>query len=132
MTAEAYHDVRRRTKRVRYAIESFEGFYGDNETELLRAMRRLQNSLGSHQDANVAANRFRVIAGTRACKMPAETIFLMGVFTERQRLSTGTMRRRFTKSYRRVHGRRWKALRFAMEQLAAAHGGEATEVPPEA
>jgi CHAD domain-containing protein len=124
MTAEAYHEVRRRTKRVRYAIESFEGFYGDNEADLLRAVRRLQNSLGSHQDANVAANRFRVIAGTRACKMPAETIFLMGVFTERQRLGTGAMRRRFTKSYRRVRGRRWRALRLAMQRLAAANGGE--------
>lgn len=130
MTAEAYHDVRRRTKRLRYAIESFDGFYGEGAGEALSAVRRLQNSLGSHQDANVAANRFRAMAGTRACKMPAETVFLMGVFTERQRLSAGDMRQRFTKSYRRVRGRRWKALRRAMAELAAAHGG-ATETAPQ-
>jgi CHAD domain-containing protein len=123
MTPVAYHEVRRRTKRLRYAIESFEGFYGDAAAELLQAVRRLQNSLGSHQDANVAAARFRAMAGTRAWKMPADTVFLMGVFAERQRLSAGAMRRRFDKSYRRVRGRRWKALRRAMTQLSAAHGG---------
>ena len=87
MNSAAYHDVRRRTKRLRYALESFEGFYGESAGELLQSIRRLQNRLGSHQDASVAADRFRAMVGTRTCKMPGETVFLMGVFTERQRLT---------------------------------------------
>ena len=130
MSAVAYHEVRRRTKRLRYAIESFEGFYGDSAADFLQAIRRLQNSLGSHQDAHVAANRFRAMAGTRTYKMPGETVFLMGVFTERQRLTAGDMRQRFSKSYRRVQGRRWKALRRAMAELATTHSGAAVEKPP--
>ncbi len=131
MSAVAYHEVRRRTKRLRYAIESFEGVYGDSAPDLLQAIRRLQTSLGSHQDAHVAANRFRAMAGTRTYKMPGETVFLMGVFTERQRLTAGDMRRRFSKSYRRVEGRRWKALRRAMAELATTHSGAAVEKPPD-
>jgi CHAD domain-containing protein len=132
MNAAAYHNVRRRTKRLRYAIESFEGFYGASAGELLHAVRRLQNRLGSHQDANVAADRFRAMVGTRTCKMPGETVFLMGVFTERQRLTAGDMRQRFTKSYRRVRGRRWKVFRRAMTELATAHGGGTVEALPAA
>jgi len=130
MTSAAYHDVRRRAKRLRYAIESFEGFYGESAAELLQAVRRLQNRLGSHQDANVAADRFRAMVGTRACKMPGETVFLMGVFTERQRLTASDTRRRFTKSYRRVRGRRWKAFQRAMVELEATHGGGTVEAVP--
>ncbi len=129
MDAAAYHNVRRRTKRLRYAIESFDGFYGESAMKMLQAVRRLQNRLGSHQDANVAADRFRVMVGSRSCKMPGETVFLMGIFTERQRLSAGDMRRRFTKTFRRVRGRRWKALRRAMSELAGVHGGAAVEAP---
>jgi CHAD domain-containing protein len=130
MNAAVNHNVRRRAKRLRYAIESFEGFYGASAGELLHAVRQLQNRLGSHQDANVAADRFRAMVGTRTCKMPGETVFLMGVFTERQRLTAGDMRQRFTKSYRRVCGRRWKALRRAMTELAMTHGGGSVEVLP--
>ena len=130
MNSAACHDVRRRTKRLRYAVESFEGFYGESAVELLRAVRRLQNRLGSHQDASVAADRFRAMVGTRTCKMPGETVFLMGVFTERQRLTAGDMRGRFTKSYRRVRGRRWKAVRRAMTELAAPHTDSINPVSP--
>jgi CHAD domain-containing protein len=130
MTAAAYHDVRRRTKRLRYAIESFEGFYGESAVELLQTVRRLQNRLGSHQDANVAADRFRAMVGTRSWKMPGETVFLMGVFTERQRLTASDMRQRFTKSYRRVRGRRWKAFRRAMAELESTHGGGTAQAAP--
>ena len=130
MNSAAYHDVRRRTKRLRYALESFEGFYGESAGELLRSIRRLQNRLGSHQDASVAADRFRAMVGTRTCKMPGETVFLMGVFTERQRLTADDMRPRFTKSYRRVRGQRWKTLRRSMTDLATAHGGGSVELTP--
>ena len=130
MSSAAYHDVRRRTKRLRYALESFEGFYGESAGELLQSIRRLQNRLGSHQDASVAADRFRAMVGTRTCKMPGETVFLMGVFTERQRLTADDMRPRFTRSYRRVRGRRWKALRRSMTELATAHGGGTVEPTP--
>ncbi len=128
-TAAAHHFLRRRAKRLRYAIESFEGFYGESADDLLQAVRRLQKSLGAHQDAHVAANRFQAMVGARGYRLPPETLFLMGVFAERQRVSAGEARRRFPKGYGRVHGRRWKALRRAMRELAAAHADGSHEPP---
>jgi triphosphatase len=112
--AEKYHEMRRRAKRLRYAIESFEGFYGEAASDFLRALQRLQDRLGMHQDAQIAAQPLQVMLGARRRKLSAETAFLMGVFTERQRMTAAEMRQRFPKAYRRVRGRRWKALRRAM------------------
>lgn len=126
-SAAAHHFLRRRAKRLRYAIESFEGFYGESADDLLQALRRLQRSLGAHQDAHVAANRFQAMVGTRGYRLPPETLFLMGVFAERQRMAAGDARRRFPKGYGRVRGRRWRALRRAMGELAAAHGAGSLE-----
>jgi CHAD domain-containing protein len=120
-TPASHHFLRRQTKRLRYTIESFEGFYGQNADQVLQALRRLQKSLGEHQDAEIAANRFHAMVGAR---LPAETLYLMGVFSERQRLTAGKARKRFPKRYRKVRGRGWKALRQAMRELSAQHAGD--------
>jgi CHAD domain-containing protein len=127
----SHHFLRRRAKRLRYAIESFEGFYGKSADDLLQAVRRLQRSLGAHQDAHVAANRFKAMVGARGYRLPPETLFLMGVFAERQRIAAGDARRRFPKGYGRVRRRRWRALRRAMDELRAAQavGGRAPSPP---
>ncbi len=126
-TAATHHALRRRAKRLRYTIESFEGFYGKSADDLLQVLRRLQKNLGSHQDAHVAANRFHAMVAARSCRLPPETVFLMGVFAERQRMSAGEARRRLPKGYGRVRGRRWKALRRTMSELATAHAADSLE-----
>jgi CHAD domain-containing protein len=123
-TPASHHFLRRRTKRLRYTIESFEGFYGQSADHVLQALRRLQKSLGEHQDAEVAANRFHAMVGARGARLPAETLFLMGVFAERKRMSAGKARKRLPKGYGRVRGRRWKALRREMRELSARHTGD--------
>jgi CHAD domain-containing protein len=126
-TAAAHHYLRRRAKRFRYTIESFEGFYGQSADQLLQALRRLQKSLGEHQDAEVAANRFHAMVGARGARLPAETLFLMGVFAERKRMTAGKARKRLPKGYGRVRGRRWKALRREMRELAAQQASDLQE-----
>ncbi len=120
-TASAHHALRRRAKRFRYTIESFEGFYGNDARRLLKATRRLQKSLGSTQDAHVAADRFHAMVGSRARRLPPETSFWMGVLAERHRGIADDARRRVRKRYAKLHGRRWKALLRAMNELSAAN-----------
>jgi CHAD domain-containing protein len=54
-TAVAHHYLRRRAKRLRYTIESFEGFYGQSADHLLQALRRLQKSLGERRTQSLQA-----------------------------------------------------------------------------
>ena len=120
-SASAHHALRRRAKRLRYTIEAFDGFYGHEAARLLRAIRSLQKSLGSNQDAYVAADRFHAMARSRARRLPPEASFWMGVFVERNTSVAADARRGVRKRYEKLHGRRWKALRRAMKELAPAH-----------
>jgi CHAD domain-containing protein len=129
-TAASNHYLRRRAKRLRYTIESFTGFYGQCADHVLQALRRLQKSLGEYHDAAVAANRFHAMAGSRGSRLPAETLFLMGVFAERKRTIAGKASKRFPKGYGRVRGRRWKALRREMRDLSAQYASDLHEPPP--
>jgi len=119
-SATAHHSLRRRAKRLRYTIEAFDGFYGHEASRLLQAIRRLQKSLGSNQDAYVAADRFHAMARSRTRRLPPEASFWMGVFVERNTSVAADARRGVRKRYEKLHGRRWKALRRAMKELATA------------
>jgi len=121
-SASAHHALRRRAKRLRYTIEAFDGLYGNEAHRLLQAIRRLQKSLGSNQDAHVTADRFRAMVHSRAKRLPPQTSFWIGVFVERNAGVAADARRRVRKRYAKLHGRRWKALRHAMDKLATAHG----------
>jgi CHAD domain-containing protein len=120
-SAVAHHALRRRAKRLRYTIEAFDGFYDHQAARLLQAIRRLQKSLGSNQDAYVAADRFHAMARSRTRRLPPEASFWMGVFVERNTSVAADARRGVRKRYEKLHGRRWKALRRAMKKLATAH-----------
>ncbi len=76
-------------------------------------MQRLQDVLGTLQDAHVASERLRELAAAPPVSLPRDTLFLMGRLTERHERTCGRMRRRFPKVWRRVRGKRWKALRRA-------------------
>jgi CHAD domain-containing protein len=120
-TAAAHHWLRRRVKRLRYTIEAFDGFYGDDARRLLRAIARLQSCLGSYQDAHVTAGRLQAMAALRRNSMPPATLFLMGVLSERRCAIAKDAGRRVTGRYAKLRGRRWKKLRRAMDELAASH-----------
>ena len=131
-TAAAHHALRRRAKRLRYTIESFDGFYGDDARRMLKAVRRLQSSLGSNQDAHVAAGRFQEMVDSRSHKLPSATVFWMGVLSERHRTIAAEVGQRLERRYAKLRGRRWKSLRRAMTELAntQATGPESPPAPP--
>src|SRR5262249_46934119 len=115
---EEYHDVRRRAKQLRYATESGAVMFGKPADEMLKALGRLQDKLGAHQDAYMARSRLAALAADPASGLPPETLFLMGRLAERHSAVTTHARKTFTRSWRKVRGKRWRALRSRLAELS--------------
>ena len=58
----AWHAVRINGKRVRYAVEAVAGVLGGEIADLASALAAVQDLLGEHQDAAVAADTWLAIA----------------------------------------------------------------------
>jgi CHAD domain-containing protein len=68
--AEHVHDVRKDAKKLRYLLECFAGVLpGDGRKAFVKRLKRLQDLLGDHQDAEVQAGRLR----TAADELPPNT-----------------------------------------------------------
>jgi len=120
---EAYHLVRRRAKQLRYSIECGAGLFGRPAETMLRALRRMQDSLGAQQDAHMAKIRLAALAA-EGTPLPPETLFLMGRLAEHHLAGTREVRRTLSRAWGKVSGRRWKALRARMQELSDAASGE--------
>jgi CHAD domain-containing protein len=126
---EEYHDVRRRAKQLRYAIESGAAMFGKPAEDMLKALRRLQDQLGAHQDAHIASSRLAALAADPDNPLPPPTLFLMGRLAERQTEITAGVDKALSRSWRRVRGKRWKALRGRLGELSD-RARAARRVPP--
>ncbi len=115
---EAYHEVRGRSKRLRYALEAVAVIYGKPADAMLRTLRGWQEKLGVQQDAGVAGRRLRALANAPPKGLPTETLFLMGRLAEHYSSAAIRARRMSAKGYRKVR-RRWKRLRVSLEDSAA-------------
>jgi len=121
-TAEEYHEVRTRVKRLRYALEAFAPLCGESASKFLRGLVRVQTVLGEYQDAEVRAGQLASLARKRSHPLPGTTLLLMGRIVERDARKGRKARRRFPKVYRCMRGRPWKRLR---RSLMAAEGAAA-------
>jgi CHAD domain-containing protein len=117
---EEYHRVRRRAKLLRYALEPGAALFGKPAQEMLRALRRVQDELGEHQDAQLAKNRLEAIAAEAGAGLPAETLFLMGRLAEHHLNIASQARKTLAGAWKKVRGKRWKSLRARMQQMSAA------------
>jgi triphosphatase len=109
-STEEYHRVRGQVKKLRYALEAVADLYGKPAVEMVRALRRWQESLGVQQDAAVATQRLNALAGAQAKSIPAETLFLMGRLAEHHLGTAAHSRKRCAAGYRKVR-QKWKKLR---------------------
>jgi triphosphatase len=114
---EEYHDLRIQAKRLRYALEFLADLYGRPARALIQRVVALQDLLGLHQDACVAATHLRELALASRRKLPPATTFVMGQIAARYRQEAGTHRKALPKVFRRLQGRPWRALRAAMERM---------------
>ena len=115
---EEFHDLRKKGKRLRYAFEFFSGVYGKEATgALVGPLKAVQDSLGRHQDAIVAADMLREIAvGTP--RLPKRTVFAMGLLAQRYYAEAAGLRASSLSAgeYRLLtRGKAWKSFEGLME-----------------
>jgi CHAD domain-containing protein len=113
--AAAYHRVRIRAKRFRYALEFLAEVYQGRSRPLTRRVVALQDILGLHQDAEVAIERLRELAKEHGDELPPEAIFATGEIAERYRCNALELRAAFPKAYARATGKSWRAFSKLIE-----------------
>ena len=92
--------------------------FGKPADEMLKALRRLQDCLGAQQDAHTAKNRLASIVADPGSHLPADTVFLMGRLAEHHVKETARARKDLARAWRKVRGRRWKALSAKMQEVS--------------
>src|SRR5919107_2902842 len=117
-SGEEYHELRKKGKRLRYALEFLSDIYGDPTKDLIKPLKDLQDVLGNHQDAEVAVAHLRELAVSkgRSPKLSPETIFVMGGIAHRYEVQARELRSEFPGAYSKVRGKRWKKMKSAMEK----------------
>jgi len=117
---EAYHELRKKGKRLRYALEFLSGVYGGETAGLVGALKAVQDDLGRHQDAIVAADLLRELGtSTDGPRVSRGTAFAMGAYAERYLQEARRIRAGFASSepYRALMGgKAWKDLQKTMQK----------------
>ena len=110
--AEALHDLRKRCKELRYALEFFAPLYDSAASaKVVGDLKRLQDCLGEFQDTEVQIGEIRTLAAAMlaAHEAPAVTLLAMGEVTAglaaRQRAARADFERKFA-AFADVEGQR--------------------------
>ena len=122
---EDLHDLRKKGRRLRYALEPLQGIYGKPAQRMVELLKELQDDLGEYQDLVVAAEMLREegVSGS----LPPQTIFSMGSMAARHARDAAIIRaavpgsrpfRAFSK------GKEWKNLRKTMKKLTSEKAEE--------
>lgn len=101
-TDEELHSLRIRGKRLRYTAELAAQTDGKRLHQLCDAAKRLQDELGEHQDACVAARRVRGLVGELGAEAPPELAFTAGRLVEREERRRIERRARWPAAWRKV------------------------------
>jgi len=116
---EHFHDLRKKGKRLRYALEPLQEIYGKPAKKMVKLLKKIQDDLGDHQDLIVAAGLMEDlgVAGDR----PPQAAFSMGSMSEGYGREASEIRAGFlgSKSPRSLKdGKPWKKLRKQLEKRA--------------
>jgi len=116
---EHFHDLRKKGKRLRYALEPLQEIYGKPAKKMVKLLKNMQDDLGDHQDLIVASGLMEElgVAGDR----PPQAAFWMGTMSEGYGREASEIRSGFlgSKSLRSLKdGKAWKKLRKKLEKRA--------------
>jgi triphosphatase len=117
-SGEEFHELRKKGKRLRYALEFLAEIYSEPIKEFIDPLKDLQDVLGDHQDAEVATTHLRElsVARGRGRRLPPETIFVMGGISHRYELRARELSTQFPKTYRNAVRKKWKKIRGLLEK----------------
>jgi triphosphatase len=115
-----FHDLRKKGKRLRYALEPLQEIYGKPAKKMVKLLKKMQDDLGDHQDLIVAAGLMEEMGVTR--DRPPQDAFTMGSMAERYGREASELRSGFVGS-KPLHtlkdGKQWKKVRKKLEKQAA-------------
>jgi triphosphatase len=125
---EEYHDLRKKGKRLRYALEFLSGVYGKRATgKIVGLLKTLQDDLGRHQDLIVSGDLLKQLAAEEP-RLPSETAFAMGALAERNLQRAADLRASLpdSKTYRKlIKGKAWKDLEKTAKKRSSEAKGRA-------
>ncbi|MEV2239965.1 CYTH and CHAD domain-containing protein [Micromonospora sp. NPDC049891] len=101
---EQWHTVRKQGKQARSAVTAVAPVLGGDAAKLARALAKVQNLLGEHQDAAVAAETWRAVAEARPDDH--QLALAAGRLLERERAAVRRARADFPYAWRRASRRR--------------------------
>ena len=117
---EAFHDVRKKGKRLRYTLEFVSEVYGKPAQKLVKPLKALQDDLGDHQDAVVTTGYLRELGTkTDGPRVPRGAAFTMGVYSERCTREAADLRSSVPRSKpirALTKGKRWKRFERIMQE----------------
>jgi triphosphatase len=117
--ADALHSVRIRAKRLRYAVESLKPWYGKAARAYAKRLHGVEDVLGAHQDAFVAAGTLRDIGLGSARRLGPAQLLTLGALAERCLEQARVAHRSFPTAFAPVSGRRWRRLVRTMDDARA-------------
>jgi inorganic triphosphatase YgiF len=106
-TDDSWHEVRKSAKRARYAVEALVPVFGIPARELAGQIERVTELLGEHQDAVIAADTARRLAGGR--RVTGTTGFVLGLLHEAERSAAIATRHEFIRVWPDVSRHRHRA-----------------------
>jgi CHAD domain-containing protein len=116
---EHFHDLRKKGKRLRYALEPLQEIYGKPAKKMVKLLKNMQDDLGDHQDLIVAAGLMEELGVTR--DRPPQDAFTMGSMAERYGREASELRADFLGSKALCtmkDGKEWKKVRKKLEKRA--------------
>ncbi|HET9928506.1 MAG TPA: CHAD domain-containing protein, partial [Rubrobacter sp.] len=116
---EHFHELRKKGKRLRYALEPLQEIYGKPAQKMVTLLKKIQDDFGDHQDLIVAAGLMEElgVAGDR----PPRAAFSMGSMAERYDRDAEEIRVGFlgSKPLRNLkRGKPWRNLRKKLDKRA--------------
>ena len=117
---EHYHELRKKGKRLRYALEPLQEIYGKSAQKMVKLLKKAQDDLGDHQDLIVACGLMEELGAAR--DRPPQVAFTMGSMAERNGREASEIRAGFlgSKPLRTLKdGKPWRNLRKKLEKQAA-------------
>lgn len=116
---EDFHDLRKKCKRLRYALEPLRGIYGKPADKMVDLLKAVQDDLGDNQDLIVATELMRGLGVSG--DLPPRVAFSLGAMAERYAREAAEIRAGFleSRSLRVLEGGKpWKKLRKTMQKKA--------------
>jgi triphosphatase len=114
---EDFHDLRKKGKRLRYALEPLQGIFGKPAEKMVDLLKDVQDDLGDNQDLVVAAESMEELAV--AGDLPPRAVFSLGAMAGGYSRDAAGIRANFleSKPFRALRGGKpWKRLRKAMKK----------------